>query len=122
MLPYPKKYFSIKVIVLITVFSACLLTGAAPLFGHGGKDHGGTGFSAFQAVQKATQLYDRLITSGKLPEAWETGLVSINVRDRRSGDKREYVVRFQRAEGDPGSVYFFFDAKGEYSGSNFTGE
>jgi hypothetical protein len=32
------------------------------------------------------------------------------------------VVRFSRIEGDPGSVYFFFDQQGEYSGSNFTGQ
>ena len=96
--------------------------GVLPAYSHGGKTHEGEMFSAFQAVQKATQLYDRLITSGKLPEAWETELTSIHINIRQSKDKREYVVQFKKANGEPDSVYFFFDQKGEYAGSNFTGK
>ncbi len=109
--------------ILITVILGTIMLGsAAAVLGHGGKSHGGTGFSALQAVQKATGMYDRLITSGKLPEEWETGLERIIISDRQSGDQREYVVQFQRQAGKPNSVYFFFDQKGEYSGSNFSGE
>lgn len=100
------------------------LTGVIVLsaFGHGGKTHGGQAFTAFQALQKATQLYDRLITSGKLPEDWETNLRAIKINVRKSGEMREHVVQFEKTEGTPSSVYFFFDQKGEYSGSNFTGK
>ena len=37
---------------------------------HGGKTHASQSLSAFEAVQKATSLYDRLIVSGRLSEAW----------------------------------------------------
>ena len=91
--------------------------GTLPAYSHGGKTHGGEIFTAFQAVQKEIQLYDRLISSGKLPEVWETELKSINISIRNSTDKREYVIQFQRAKGDPDSVYFFFNQQGQYSGA-----
>jgi hypothetical protein len=93
-----------------------------PTYGHGGKTHGGQSFTALQALQKATGLYDKLIISGKLPENWETGLVTVVIDIRQSKGQREYVVEFKRAEGDQRSVYFFFDQEGQYSGSNFTGK
>jgi hypothetical protein len=99
-----------------------ILAVALPAWSHGGKSHGGTGFSSLQAVQKATELFDRLIKMDKLEAAWETGLAKIDVSARQAAGKREYVVRFSRIQGDPGSVYFFFDQRGEYSGSNFTGQ
>ena len=89
-------------------------------FGHGGK-HSGT-FTHLQALQKATQLYDKLIDNGKLEQGWETGLEKVTVSDRQKGDKKEIVVEFRRGEGDPPVVYIFFDASGKYTGSNFTGE
>jgi len=95
---------------------------AMPAHSHGGKTHDGEAFTAFQALQKATQLYDRLIASGKLPEEWETGLKTIKIGTRNSAEKREYVVEFERAKGTPISVYFFSNQDGEYSGSNFTGK
>ena len=110
---------------LLTVgwIAVTLLTfGAATAMGHGGKTHADEPFSAFQAAQKAAGLYDRLIVSGKLPEQWETDLTSIDITIRGSGDQREYVVRFKRTDGDPDSVYFYFDRSGEYVGSNFTGQ
>lgn len=91
-------------------------------YSHGGKTHTDDPFSAFEAVQKASSLYERLIVSGKLAEAWETGLSSIHVFTRGSGETRETVVQFKRADGDSPSVYFFFDRQGAYSGSNFTGQ
>ena len=89
---------------------------------HGGKTHAEEPFSAFQAVQKATQLYDRLIVSGKLPEDWETDLSSIHVSVRGDEASRETVVLFKRTSGEPDSLYFYFDRSGKYSGSNFTGK
>ena len=93
-----------------------------PAYGHGGKTHGDETFTAFQALEKASELYDRLIVSGKLTEEWETGLKRVTIDVRNSNNKREYVVQFEKSEGDPRSVYFFFDQEGEYSGSNFTGK
>ena len=92
-----------------------------PVFGHGGK-HAADEFTHLQALRKATEMYDRLIENGKLDQSWETKLIRVNVSDRQKGDKKEVVVSFQRAEGDPQSVYIFFTAKGKYAGSNFTGE
>jgi len=113
----------IKIVGITTIVAITLIfAGAVTAFGHGGKSHGGTGFSSLQAVKKATELYDRLIRMEKLEEAWETGLTTINVSTRQAAGKPVYVVRFSRAEGDPESVYFFFDQHGEYSGSNFTGQ
>lgn len=113
---------TVLVVTIAIIATSIIFADALPALGHGGKSHGDTNFSSLQAVQKAMELYDRLITGGKLPEAWETELASIQVNTRPSKGKGEYVVQFIRAEGDPGSVYFFFDLKGEYSGSNFTGK
>jgi len=106
--------------VLIAV--GLIISGPGGAYSHGGKTHAAEPISALEAVQKATQLYDRLIASGKLPEAWETGLSSIHVSVRGADNSRETVVQFKRSGGDPDSVYFYFDPQGEYSGSNFTGE
>jgi hypothetical protein len=93
-----------------------------PIHGHGGKTHGDEAVTALQAVQKATELYDRLVVSGKLPEVWETRLKAIKISTRNTGNKREYIVQFEAAKDDPSSVYFFFNQEGEYIGSNFTGK
>lgn len=95
---------------------------APVVHGHGGKTHGEETFTAFQALQKATELYDRLIVSGKLKENWETGLKRVSIDIRNSNNKREYVVQFEKSEGEPNSVYFYFDQEGKYSGSNFSGK
>jgi len=110
------------VIIALVIAAGLTCTVAVPAYGHGGRMHDGETFSAFAALVKATRLYDRLIISGKLPVEWETGLKAVTIDTRKSGEKREYVVRFERDGGEPGSVYFFFDQHGEYSGSNFTGE
>jgi hypothetical protein len=118
-----KQFTGMRWLAALALAVAMLISaGALPAWSHGGKSHGGTGFSSLQAVQKATELYDRLIKTEKLEEVWETGLTTIDVSTRQTSGKREYVVRFSRVEGDPGSVYFFFDQRGEYSGSNFTGQ
>ncbi|CAB5139708.1 hypothetical protein D3OALGA1CA_3791 [Olavius algarvensis associated proteobacterium Delta 3] len=109
-------------VAVCAIFISLTFIVSSTAFGHGGKTHGGQTFTAFQALQKATQLYDRLITSGKLPEDWETNLHAIKIDVRNSAEKREVVVQFEKTQGSPTSVYFFFDEKGEYSGSNFTGK
>ncbi len=109
-------------IMALVIFGLMVTAGVMPASGHGGKSHGGLEFTSLQAVQKALKLYDKLIVAGKLPEEWETGLEAINVGTRQTNGKNEIMVQFKRAEGDGGSVYFFFDPKGEYSGSNFTGK
>ena len=111
-----------RVIIAIALVVSIIWLSVPLAYSHGGKTHGGVAFTALQALQKATQLYDRLITSGKLPEEWEIGLKSIKIDTRTSAEKREYVVQFDRSKGSPSSVYFFFDQNGEYSGSNFTGK
>lgn len=106
------------IIIMITIFSIAISTVTA--FGHGGK-HSGT-FTHLQALQKATQLYDKLISNGKLDQSWETGLKKVTVSDRQQSANKEIVVVFHRGEGDPPAVYIFFNAAGKYIGSNFTGE
>lgn len=106
--------------VLAFVLFTAFVTIPAAAFGHGGKQHGENEFTAFMALQEGAKLYDKLIVSGKLPGEWETNLVRAEISTRKDG--REYVVSFHRESGDPAAVYFFFTAKGEYAGSNFTGE
>ena len=119
-----KTSYKLRLVIITVVVMGFVYIGIGtlPAYSHGGKTHGGEIFTAFQAVQKATQLYDRLISSGKLPEVWETELKSINIAISKSKDRSEYVIQFQRAKGDPDSVYFFFNQQGQYSGSNFTGK
>jgi len=66
------------------IFIGIVLTNPRFVYGHGGKTHTETPFSAFEAVQKATELYDRLIASGKLSEECETTLSTIHVSVRNS--------------------------------------
>lgn len=109
-------FFLIVVVLLLSFLTV------QPAHSHGGKTHGEEAFTALQAVQKATQLYDRLIVSGKLSEGWETKLKNIAVSIRNTDNKREYVVQFEITQEEQSSVYFFFDQDGAYSGSNFTGK
>ena len=65
----------IRLMMTITlIVTGIIATGTEIANSHGGKTHVEEPFPAFQAVQKAVQLYDRLIVSGKLPEDWETDL------------------------------------------------
>ncbi len=105
-------------IIMITLFAIILVSVAA--FGHGGKHTGA--FTHLQALQKAAQLYDKLIENGKLDQSWENGLEKVTISNRQKNNKEEVVVVFHRLEGDPRAVYIFFNADGKYAGSNFTGE
>jgi hypothetical protein len=108
-------------IVLIAIFTAVAIL-VLPAFSHGPKGHGGMTFTPLQAAKKGIMLYDKLVANGKLPNSWEIELNEIKVIPRNNNNKEEFVVQFNRTNGDPRSVYIFFDEKGEYSGSNFTGK
>jgi len=113
---HPCKRFIVLIIFLLMILMSVSMASA-----HGPKGHGGVEFTALQAAKKGIVLYDELLASGKLKEPWETDLKNIEVFPRQSGQKRELVVKFSRSKGEPLSVYIFFTEKGEYSGSNFTG-
>jgi len=102
-------------------FGLAILFAGGQVYGHGGKTHASS-FTPLQALQKATELYDKLVVSGKLPESWETDLEKVDISNRQKGDQWEYVVSFERSAGEPNRVYIFFTAEGKYSGSNFTGK
>ena len=105
--------FSIMAVIVVLLF--------VPLaFAHGPKGHTDE-FTPLQAVKKGSMMYDKLVASGKLDASWETGLETINIYWRDTGEK-EIVVKFSRSTGEPRSVYIFFDEKGGYSGSNFSGK
>jgi hypothetical protein len=109
-------------LIIVTVLTALLTTGAGIPSAHGPGGHGGVSFTALSAAKKGIELYDRLVAGGKIDETWETELVNISVSERALDNRNEYVVQFERAQGDPRSVYIFFDTQGEYLGSNFTGK
>ena len=88
---------------------------------HGGKTHSAA-FTALQALQNATELFDKLIVSGKLDESWEVALEKVDVIARRHQDALEYRVGFHRSAGDPQAVYIYLSSEGEYTGSNFDGK
>ena len=106
--------------VALTLFF--ILLPASILFAHGPKGHGDNSFTTLQAAKKGIALYDRLVESGKLEESWETELKDIEVLLRQKDNNQELVVKFTRSKGDPQTVYIFFNEKGAYNGSNFTGD
>ena len=114
-----QRHRKIQTLALITVLIAVIMT-VSLASGHGGKHS--DKFTQLQALQKATKLFDQLVTKGKLDQSWETGLENVAISKRKNNGKDEVVVSFQRKEGDPKVVYIFFDSKGKYTGSNFTGE
>lgn len=121
MAEYPKLKNTLRYNMLPIILILIILLITSITFAHGPKGHSGGSFTALQAVQKGIALYDRLVTSGKLAESWETDLADVDVSTMQRGNDREFVVQFSRSKGEPKSVYIFFTEKGEYSGSNFTG-
>lgn len=112
--------FKLLIFPFLAAFVGGLLVVSA--LAHGPKGHGGQSFTALEAAKKGITLYDKLVAGGKLEESWETGLKEIKVFTRTKDQAMETVVQFERELGDPRSVYIFFDDKGAYSGSNFSGE
>jgi hypothetical protein len=108
-----------SIAAVVALFTILSVTGL--VFAHGGKKHADS-FTALQALQEGTDLFNQLVGSGKLDESWETDLANVGITNRQKGGHTEYVVSFQRSTGDPKTVYIFFSADGKYSGSNFTGE
>lgn len=94
---------------------------ASPALAHGGKEHAAADFTSFKALEKATGLYNRLLSSGKLDASWETGLKKVTIAAPSPSGGKEFVVTFHRSQGKPQAVYFFFTGEGKYAGSNFTG-
>ena len=107
--------------VITLAFFVVVLAGAA-VFAHGGKSHGSGGeFTNLEALKKGTELFDKLVASGKLDVGWETTVEKIQIAERQKGTEVEKVVSFSRNSGEPKTVYIFFKSSGEYAGSNFTG-
>ncbi len=95
---------------------------AALAVAHGPKGHSEADFTALQAAKKGVMLYDRLVSSGKLDESWETDLARIEIFKNSNGPQKELVVKFSRLESEPRTVFIFFSGDGQYKGSNFTGK
>lgn len=108
-----------SIAVVVVIFT--ILSVAGSVFAHGGRGHADS-FTALQALQKSTDLFNQLVGSGKLGESWETDLANVEISNLQKGGHTEYVVSFRRSTGDPKTVYIFFTADGKYSGSNFTGK
>jgi hypothetical protein len=122
MISWPNFSNTRKRILYAAFFCLLVVSWGIPAFGHGPKGHEGMKFTALMAAKKGVELYDRLVTSGKLDESWETKLTDISVLIRNSNNEKEIIVQFKRSNGNPKSLYIFFTEKGEYNGSNFTGE
>lgn len=116
---FKKEY--LKYNIAFGLLFIVLLISASLAFSHGGK-HAPGEFTNLQALKKATELYDQLIGKEKLDQSWENKLSKVDVFKREKDDKNEFVVSFQRASGEPKTVYIFFDSSGKYSGSNFSGD
>ena len=114
-----KHKFETKKLLRIGLSILVLIISTTFAFGHAGKH--ADKFTHLQALQKATKLFDQLVSKGKLDESWELGLQNVSISKRKNKGKDEVVVSFQREEGDPKAVYIFFGADGKYAGSNFTG-
>jgi hypothetical protein len=95
---------------------------APPSYGHGGKSHAVEEFTALDALEKATELYGRLLATGKLKTGWETGLSRVEISRLENKGHRAFGISFHRSEGEPATVHIFLKADGSYAGSNFTGE
>lgn len=111
------KEFIIKEIVSILL----ILLAVSSALAHGPKGHGENDFTALEAAKKGIVLFDRLVATEKLSEAWETDMNKIDVFSRKVDAGEEIVVKISRSKGEPRSVYIFFTETGAYSGSNFTG-
>ncbi len=116
-----KPYIASNLFIRLTMTMLTLLLISSTSFAHGPKGHSNVDFTSMKAVQKGLTLYDRLIDSGKLEEAWETGLKNVEVFQKQKEERIDFIVKFSRSKGEPRSVYIFFNEKGDYTGSNFTG-
>ena len=111
---------------IIGVFSATIILLSfmiiPQVFSHGGKTHEENEFTAFSALNGATKLYGELLAKGKLDETWEMELVNVSISTRQNQGNKEFVISYEKSNGDPKKVFIFFDADGKYTGSNFSGE
>lgn len=107
--------------ILLVVWVALILAPAVAM-AHGPKPHNQNSPTPLAVLKKGLSLFDKLVSSGKLDETWETGLKGASIGSREHDGRTEHIVTFERMGHQPEAVYIFFDAMGEYSGSNFTGE
>ena len=82
----PKKSLKIGLLILVLIISTTFA------FGHGGNHT--DEFSHLQALQKATKLFDQLVTKGKLDQSWETDIENVAISKRKNKGKDEVVVSF----------------------------
>lgn len=117
-IPETSKYLGLA-LGLTFLFILALTVSVQRGWAHGGKAH--TQFTALQALQKATNLYNKLLTNGKLDESWETSLVQVFIQPPGASGNKDYIVQFSKNTGTPKTVYFFLTNEGKYAGSNHTG-
>ena len=96
-----------------------MMASSRPVSAHGGKSH--NKFTTLQALQKSTDLYNKLVDSGKLDETWEMDLSQVAITPPGLSGNKDFIVRYSRNSGEPQTVYFFLTEDGQYAGSNFTG-
>lgn len=115
-------YLILKNILISFILVIALAVSGDIAIGHGGKSHIDNDFTNLKALQKAIALYDQLIINDKLSESWETDLEKVEINVRSLTGNQETVISFHLKKGDPKTVFFFFNEKGEYAGSNFSGK
>jgi len=118
---YSKLKIQIIGVFIATIFLLSFMI-LPQAFSHGGKTHEENEFTAFSALNGATKLYGQLLGKSKLDETWEMELVNVSISTRQNQGNKEFVVSFEKLNGDPKKVFIFLDVDGKYTGSNFSGE
>ncbi len=93
------------------VAAMVLFAAALPASAHGGKEHGAAGFTALKALEKATGLYNRLLSSGKLDAGWEAGLENVTITAPSHEGRKEFEVSFRRSQAGPRGGLFLFHGR-----------
>jgi hypothetical protein len=94
--------FETKKLLQICLLILVLITSTTFAFGHGGKHS--DKFTQLQALQKATKLFDQLVTKGKLDQSWETGLENVAISKRKNKGNDEVVVSFHLRRWNTGAA------------------
>ena len=116
------KNENMRLSVWAPLVAALMLLVAGTAFGHGGKTHADEKFTALEALGKATELYGRLVESGKLDGSWKSDLERVEIAHMNKKDGRAFGISFHRGGTEPKAVHIFFTGDGKYAGSNFTGD
>ena len=114
-----KKINRIKMAIILSIF---FIAGFGEyVFAHGSKGHDGNAFTNYDAVKESLAVFDKLLLNKKLNQEWESGFSTVTVLRTRENDIEEIVVKISRKIGKPETIFFFFNGKGKYKGSNFKG-